>query len=80
MKLQPGWRGARDGRKLQMQLAGEAWTMRVDGDIPMNPLNSPRTPEVTIELAGPTGRHVGRAVLRGYEYPATHPAGVARAR
>ena len=78
MTLRPGWRGARDGRRLQMELAGQAWTMRVDGEIP---LKGARTPEVNVELAGPSGRHSGRAVLRGYEPPATHPAaGVARAR
>jgi hypothetical protein len=67
MILRPGWRGNRDGRRLLMELAGGAWTMRVDGDIPLKSL---RTPAVNIELIGPTSRHLGLAELRGYERPA----------
>jgi hypothetical protein len=78
MTLRHGWRGLRDGPRLDMQLAGGAWTMKIDGDIPPK---STRAPQVNVELIGPT-RHVGRASLRGYEAPATRPAatGVARAR
>jgi hypothetical protein len=77
MTLQQGWRGARDGPKLEMQLAGGVWTMKIDGDIPPRSL---RAPQVNVELTGPT-HHAGRASLRGYEPPATRPApGVARAR
>ena len=76
MTLQPGWRGAHDGPKLDMQLVGGAWTMKIDGDIPPR---STRAPEVNVELNGPS-KHLGRASLRGYEPPATRPAGVAHAR
>jgi hypothetical protein len=77
MTLQRGWRGLRDGPRLDMQLAGGIWTLKIDGDIPPKSL---RAPQVNVELIGPT-RHVGRATLRGYEPPATRPfPGVARAR
>jgi hypothetical protein len=76
MTLQPGWRGMRDGRRLEMQLAGGGWLLRLDGDIPPR---GTRTPIVNVEMTGPT-RHVGRATLKGYEIPASRPAGVAGAR
>jgi hypothetical protein len=60
-----------------MQMAGGVWTMDLSGTIP--PGGRWHVPEVKVELTGPT-RHVGRAVRRDAELPATRPAGVARAR
>src|SRR5437660_1289670 len=82
MTLQPGWKGARDGRRLDMVLAGgpwPGWKLNLHGDIPLNsPGQFPIVPELNVELIGPT-RHVGHAVRRGLESPATRPAGVAHA-
>ncbi len=76
MRLQPGWKGARDGRKVRMQLNGEVWTLNLTGDIPLS--SSWRVPELNVQLIGPS-QHSGRAIRNGME-PTTRPAGVARAR
>ena len=75
LTLRPGWKGARDGRMLQMQLASDIWKMSLRGDIPLG--ESARVPQVQVELDGPT-RYAGVARRNGS--PASRPAGVARAR
>ena len=78
LTLADDWKGAaRDGRRLQMHLAGGVWTMNLDGNIPL--ARTWQVPELDLELVGPT-HHVGHAVRRDLPAPATRPAGVARAR
>ena len=76
MTLQPGWSGARDGRTLQMSLAGEGWLMNLSGNIPLS--DQWHAPIVKIDITGPS-RHVGVARRNGFS-AATRPSGVARAR
>ena len=78
LTLADDWKGARDGRQLQMRLAGGPWTLKLAGNIQLT--STWQVPEVDLELVGPT-RHVGHAVRRDLPPPpASRPAGVARAR
>jgi hypothetical protein len=70
MTLQSGWRGSRDGPRLDMRLAGGGWVLHLDGEIPPR---GTRTPVVNLEMTGPS-RHAGRATLKGYEVPAAPAA------
>jgi hypothetical protein len=78
LTLQQPWKGARTGRWLQMQLAGEVWKVEVSGDIPLHATR--RIPQVRVALTGPTN-HTGIARRRNVELTTSPPApGVAHAR
>ena len=77
--LKAPWKGAGDGRSLEMELEGDPWKMNLIGDIPLG--ESLHVPQVRIELSGP-GQHAGVARRVGWE-PTTRSArggGVAHAR
>jgi hypothetical protein len=73
--LNRGWKGSRDGRRLDMSLRGAVWTMTIAGSF--RKLDPPAIDEISIDLAG-SGKHVG--VARRTDTPATRPAGAAAAR
>jgi len=76
LTLQPGWKGARDGRTLRMQLAGEFWKANITGDYPG--METWKIPQVQMELIDASGgSHVGTAVRVGLPAATTRPAGVA---
>jgi hypothetical protein len=76
MTLEPGWKGASDGRRLEMTLAGTAEKVTLSGDIPL--ASTWKTPQLNVQISGVTPR-AGRAIRVGAE-ATTRPAGVARAR
>jgi hypothetical protein len=74
--LQPGWKGSRDGRRLDMSLRGEVWTIRLSAEF--RKLDPPIIDEIRMNLAGPSNH---AAIARRPDAPATRPAaGIAHAR
>ena len=71
MVLQPGWKGARDGPNLNMNLARDVWKMNVSGKYPPN--ETWRIPEAEVKLTGPSS-HAGIARRVGAAAPSTRPA------
>lgn len=83
MTLADGWRGARDGRKLQMHLDGAAWKMDIAADIPLR--ETWHVPEASIAISGPytasaTATRVGAQPARAASSSSPPAGGVANAR
>src|SRR5437667_9320196 len=63
LKLQDGWTGAKRGRWLYMQLAGNPWTLTCTGTYPLK--GAPIPQELNLQLSRPHGTTTGTANRAG---------------